>query len=113
MKLTPAASIVTSASPRFGDGRATSSSARTSGPPVAWTRIAFTRASYDVERTCLHRRGPRRAPPGDPRRAIRLDRPVLPRNDGRDARLDCDRLGHLRQVDDELRPLARTALHLE
>src|SRR4051812_29426394 len=42
MKLTPAASTLMSASPGLSAGSETSSYSRTSGPPTAWTRIAFT-----------------------------------------------------------------------
>ena len=41
MKLTPAASILTTASPAFGSGRGTSSYRSTSGPPGDWARTAF------------------------------------------------------------------------
>src|SRR5262249_39861814 len=41
MKLTPAASMRIRASPAFGSGSGTSSKWSASGPPAAWTRIAF------------------------------------------------------------------------
>src|SRR3989449_7065448 len=41
MKFSPAASILTTASPALGWGSGTSSSFMTSGPPGAWIRIAF------------------------------------------------------------------------
>ena len=44
MKLTPAASTRTSSWPGPGVGTGTSSYRSTSGPPVAWTRMAFTAA---------------------------------------------------------------------
>src|SRR5438093_12476116 len=55
MKFTPAASILTTASPGFGEGSGRSSSCSTSGPPFLWTRTAFillspgTRDSLDFE----------------------------------------------------------------
>src|SRR5438128_8272534 len=41
MKLTPAASILTTASLGLGVGSGTSSKRSASGPPNSWTRIAF------------------------------------------------------------------------
>src|SRR5713226_5517360 len=48
MKFTPAASTRIRTSPGPGDGVGTSSSCRTSGPPVAWTRTAFTAPSSQI-----------------------------------------------------------------
>src|SRR4051812_8966049 len=72
MKLTPAASTLTRASPALGLGVSISSSLRTSGPPAVWTRMAFMRP---FEAT----RGPRRQarPAPEVRRLVPVE-PVLP-----------------------------------
>src|SRR5262245_28014921 len=46
MKLTPAAFWRTSASPGFGVGSGASSNVKASGPPTAWTRMAFMVGTY-------------------------------------------------------------------
>src|SRR5690242_12799429 len=54
MKFTPAASTRIRSSPGWGDGVGMSSTCRTSGPPVARTRIAFTPRASQVD--ALHPR---------------------------------------------------------
>src|SRR3954469_18254058 len=66
MKLTPAASTFTRASPGLGWGVSTSSSVRTSGPPGVWTRMAFMRRFEAM-------RGPRRQA-----RPARQRQPLVP-----------------------------------
>src|SRR6266550_3183265 len=64
MKLTPAASILTSASPEPGVGCGISTAWRTSGPPGVWTRMAFIALHNigllrEVRQDCILGRGGR------------------------------------------------------